>query len=176
MPEDILGVALDVLVVANAGSGIGQDRLQGRFSDFQGVAPQVIDTEAEEVKGVEEDDLVVVPVPDEVKVRPAVRATGHCLAIDYAGLAPKLRQGFHNEWEPLGKVVAWTTIEPHLGPVLAGDDPEPVMLDFVQPQWPGGRGGGFGGEARRDETQHPGFLKYFDGWSRIGAFALSVRP
>ena len=23
--------------------------------------------------------------------------------------------------------------------------------------------------------QHPGFLKYLDGWSRIGAFALSVQ-
>ena len=36
--------------------------------------------------------------------------------------------------------------------------PEPVMLDFMQPKWPAGRGGGLSWEARRDETQHAGFL------------------
>jgi hypothetical protein len=85
VPEDILGVALDV--------------------NLQWIAPQVVDPEAEEVEGIEEDYLVVVRVPDEVKVRPAVRATGNCLAIDHAGLARKLRQRFHDEWEPLGQVV-----------------------------------------------------------------------
>ena len=107
VPEDIFGIALDVLVISDAKSCIGQHRLQDGLANLQWIAPQVIDPEAEEVKGVEKDYLVVVPVPDEVKVRPAVRATDNCLAIDYAGLAPELRQRLRDEWEPLGQVVAW---------------------------------------------------------------------
>ena len=60
VPEDILGVALDVLVVSDAGSGTGQDRFQGGLANFQWIAPQVIDTKLKEVKGVEEDRFVVV--------------------------------------------------------------------------------------------------------------------
>ena len=112
-----------------------------------------------QIEGVQEDGLVVVPVADEVEVRAPIRPTGNRLAVDHAGLAPEPRQRLHDQWEPLGQVVAWTAVEPHLWAVLAGDDPEPVVLDFVQPERPGGRGGGLGGEARRDETQHPAVLK-----------------
>ena len=80
------------------------DRATSRWpSNLQWIAPQVVDPDVEEVEGVEEDYLVVMPVPDEVKVRPAVRATGNRLAIDHTGLAPKPRQCFHDKWEPLVK-------------------------------------------------------------------------
>ena len=122
------------------------------------VAPQVIDTKLQKVEGVQEDRLVVVPVPDEVEVRTPIRPTGDRLAVDHTGLAPQPRRRLHDEWEPLGQVVAWTAVEPHLCAVLAGDDPEPVVLDFMQPELARRAERRIWWEARRDETQHPGFL------------------
>jgi hypothetical protein len=36
-------------------------------------------------------------------------------------------------FEAPGQIVAWPAVEPHSFAVLAGDDPEAVMLDLVQP-------------------------------------------
>jgi hypothetical protein len=51
-----------------------------------------------------------------------------------------------------GKLVARPAVEPHPRAVLAGNDPEAVMLDFMQPDGAGGRPWGLGGQARRDEA------------------------
>jgi hypothetical protein len=49
----------------------------------------------------------------------------------------------------VGQVVAGTAIEPQPCAVLAGNDPEAVVLDFMQPQRPKG---GFGAlSVGRDE-------------------------
>jgi len=50
-----------------------------------------------------------------------------------------------------GEVIARPAIEPHLRAVLASNDAEAVMLDFVQPLAAGRQFIGFGWEARRDE-------------------------
>jgi hypothetical protein len=36
-------------------------------------------------------------------------------------------------FEAPGQIVAWPAVEPHSFAVLAGDDPEAVMLDLVRP-------------------------------------------
>ena len=52
----------------------------------------------------------------------------------------------------MGKVITRTAIEPHPLAIVAGNDAEAVMLDFVNPQAAGGQCVGLSGEARRDET------------------------
>jgi hypothetical protein len=120
---------------------------------------QVIHAKLKQIEGVEEDRLVVVSVSNKIETRAPVSATSDRLAIDHARLTSKPRQALDDQREPVGQVVARTAIEPHLRAVLAGDDPETIMLDFMQPQRTAGRCGGLDGEARRDETQHSDFLK-----------------
>jgi hypothetical protein len=50
------------------------------------------------------------------------------------------------------QIISRTAVEPHLGAILAGDDPEAIVLDFVRPQRAGRRRRGFGRQARRDEA------------------------
>jgi hypothetical protein len=47
-------------------------------------------------------------------------------------------------------------IELHPVAILAGDDPETVVLDLMQPLPAGGRPLGFDGEARRNEPSRQG--------------------
>ena len=44
------------------------------------------------------------------------------------------RQRLDDEREAVGQVIARPAVEPHPLAVLAGDDPEAVVLDLVQPQ------------------------------------------
>jgi hypothetical protein len=55
-----------------------------------------------------------------------------------------------------GVRVARTAIELHPMAILARDDPEPVMLDFVQPRLAGRWVRGGCGEARGDEARGQG--------------------
>jgi hypothetical protein len=54
------------------------------------------------------------------------------------------------------QVVTRTAVEPHPFALLASDNAEAIMLDFVQPQRPGGWLGGFGRKARCDEADGEG--------------------
>ena len=60
----------------------------------------------------------------------------------------------------MGEVIAGAAVEPHLRAVLAGDDAEAVMLDFMQPLAAGWQLVGFGWEARRDEPGRQGTLQH----------------
>jgi hypothetical protein len=51
-------------------------------------------------------------------------------------------------------------LEPHLRAVLAGNDAEAVVFDFVQPIAAGRQLVGFGREARRDEPGRQGTLQH----------------
>ena len=53
--------------------------------------------------------------------------------------------GLRHERVVLRPVVAQPAVEPHPRAVLAGNDPEAVMLDFMQPDAAGGRSWGFCG-------------------------------
>ena len=56
-----------------------------------------------------------------------------CLAVDDAGARAQACQRLDDQREATGEIVARTAIEPHLRAVLAGNDAEAVVLDFVQP-------------------------------------------
>jgi len=62
----------------------------------------------------------------------------------------------------MGEVAAIASVEPHPVAVLARDDLETIVLDFVQLQSAGGRFFGLGGQTGRDEarerTQHGRFI------------------
>ena len=55
-----------------------------------------------------------------------------------------------------GEVIARTAVERYPFAVLAGDDAEAVVLDFVNPQASGRQCVGLSGEARRDEPGRKG--------------------
>jgi hypothetical protein len=46
----------------------------------------------------------------------------------------KCLQDQNGQREAMGQVIAWPTVELHPPAILAGDDPQAVVLDFVQPQ------------------------------------------
>jgi hypothetical protein len=56
----------------------------------------------------------------------------------------------------MGEIIAGAGLEPHPRPALAGDDPEAVVLDFMQPFTAGGKLIGFAWQARRDEPGREG--------------------
>ena len=66
------------------------------------------------------------------------------------------RQSLGDQRELPRQIVARPAVEPHPRTVLAGYDPEAVVLDLMQPGGAGRRAGGFCGEARRDEAGRQG--------------------
>ena len=63
--------------------------------------------------------------------------------------APKRER--NDERESVGQVIARPAIELHPFAVLSGDDPKPVVLDFMQPSLARRRLRTFDGDARRNE-------------------------
>ena len=68
--------------------------------------------------------------------RPPILPACDCLAIDDARAGPQPRERIDNERKPVRQIVAWPAIEPL--PLLPGDYPEAVVLDFDQPFRPRG--------------------------------------
>ena len=64
---------------------------------------------------------------------------------------PQAGQRLDDQREAMGEVITRTAVEPHLRVLLAGNDAEAVMLDFMQPLAAAGQLIGFGWETRRDE-------------------------
>ena len=61
------------------------------------------------------------------------------LAVNDAGARTQAGERLHDQREAVGEVVAGAAVELDPVAVLTGDDPEPVVLDLVQPQRPGRR-------------------------------------
>jgi hypothetical protein len=78
------------------------------------------------------------------------------LPVDDAGARAQPSEALNDEREAVGQVVARPAVELHPIAVLARDDPEAVMLDFVQPRLAGRWVRGGCGEARRDEARRQG--------------------
>ena len=109
--------------------------------------------ELDQVEGVEEHGLVDPVMPEAVETGDAgLLVTGNRLAVEDAGARAQLGQSLDDQRELPRQVVARPAIEPHSRAVLAGDHPEAVMLDFMQPHGAGGRSWGFCGQARLDEA------------------------
>ena len=99
-------------------------------------------------------------VANEIERGNAVVIAGDSLAIDNARARAQARQRLDDQREAMGEVVARTAVEPHARTVLAGNDTEAVVLDFVQPLAAGRQLIGFGREARRDEPGGEGTLQH----------------
>ena len=84
----------------------------------------------------------------------------HSFAVDDAGARAQAPQRFDDEREAVGEIIAWTTIEPHLCALLARNDAEVVVLDFMQPLDAGWQLVGFGRKAWRDEPGGEGTLQH----------------
>ena len=99
-------------------------------------------------------------MPQEIERRYAVVVASDRLAVDDARVRLEQRQRLDDEREAPGQIVARPAVEPHLLAGLAGDDPEAVVLDLVQPLARGGRARGlrreaWGDEAGRQDTHAP---------------------
>src|SRR5215469_10008969 len=122
------------------------------LADFKRVAPQVVAVQLDQVEGVEEGVTVMASVANTVERRHAVVVASNRLPIDDAGARAQACQRLHDQREAAGEVVAGAAIEPHSRAVLAGNDPESIVLNLMQPQAAGRQRVGFGGEARRNEA------------------------
>src|SRR5262249_11522406 len=151
MGEDGRAVALDMLVKAQAKASFGQHTSKRGLADLKWITPQVVAVQLNEVEGVEEYVLVSTVVTDEIKRGNAVVIAGDSFAVDDAGARAQPGERINDQREAAGEVIAGPAVESHPLTILAGDDSEAVMLDFVQPLAAGRQLVGFGGEARRDE-------------------------
>ena len=86
-----------------------------------------------------EHALVMPPIPDQVEEGDAIRTAGDRLAVDDAGPGLEPMQRIDDPGEPPGQVIARPAVELDALTLLAGDHPEAVMLDLVQPAVAGGR-------------------------------------
>src|ERR1700730_5053962 len=114
-------------------------------------AAQIIAVEFDQVEGVEENTIIVVPVTDAVERRYPILAARDRLSVDDAGPVAQLGDRLDDERESIGQVITRPAIELHPFAVLAGDDPKTVVLDFVQPLLASRRLRSIDGEARRNE-------------------------
>ena len=88
---------------------------------------------------------------DEIERGNAVVIAGDSFAVDNAGTRTQPGKRINDQREAAGEVITRTAVKPHLRALLAGNDAEAVMLDFMQPLAAGGRLIGFGWKERRDE-------------------------
>ena len=61
------------------------------------------------------------------------------LAVDDAAIGGQAHNGIHDPWVALGEIVSITRKQPYSVVVLPRQNPEPVVLDLVQPIQPVGR-------------------------------------
>src|ERR1700724_2576748 len=147
--EDIRAVCLQVLIQSQAQRRSREQAAECCLAHDERIAAQIIAVEFDQVKGVEENAIIVVPVTDAVERRYPILAARDRLSVDDAGPGAQLGDRLDDERESVGQVIAWPAIELHPFAVLARDDAEAVMLDFVQPLLARRRLSGWGRQARR---------------------------
>ena len=99
--------------------------------------PQIIPIEFNQIERPKKHVRVVTPMRDPIEGCNAIFTTCHRLTIDNAGPHPQPGERLDNKNEAMREVVARAAIKPHLLVDLAGDYPEAIVLDFMQPQRPG---------------------------------------
>jgi hypothetical protein len=83
--------------------------------------------------GIEKGALVSAVETDEIERGNAVVIASDRLAIDDAGARTQASQRLDDQREAVREIIAGTAVEPHLGTVLAGNNPKTIVLDLVQP-------------------------------------------
>jgi hypothetical protein len=144
-------VAFDILVEADAGAGLGQDRCERGLAHLKRITPQVIAIQLDQVEGVQKHAVVSAVMPDEIERGNAVVIAGDSFAIDDTGAGAQAGERLGDQWETTSEVIAGTAIEPHLPVALAGNDAEIA-----------GIGGQFGPRRQASLPAASVFLIYFD--------------
>jgi hypothetical protein len=99
---------------------------------------------------------IMPAVPDAIEAGYAIVPARHSFPIDNAGPRAQPRERLDNERETVCQIIARPAVEPDPFAFLAGDDPEAVVLDFVQPDRPGRWTRGPRWKARRNKTRRQG--------------------
>ena len=86
MLEHGRAVFLDMLVEANARRTAPEYRLQGRLAHFERIAPKVIAVELDQVEGIKEHGVVMLPVPDAIEGCNSIVTAHDGFAVDDAGV------------------------------------------------------------------------------------------
>jgi hypothetical protein len=154
--EDIRAVCLQVLIQSQARRRSREKAAECCLAHDERMAAQIIAVEFDQVEGVEENAIIVVPVTDAVERRYPILAARDRLSVDDAGPGAQLGDRLDDERKSVGQVIARPAIELHPFAVLAGDDPKAVVLDFVQPLLARRRLRSIDGEARRNEPSRQG--------------------
>jgi hypothetical protein len=94
----------------------------------------------------------VPAVSDAIEGGDSIGTARYGFAIENAGARAQTGQRLDNERKVPSQVIPWPAVEPHPCAFLAGDDPEAVVLDFMQPIRAGWRTRGACGEARCNEA------------------------
>src|SRR6202047_2385915 len=149
--EDIWAVRFVVLIQSQAWSRSREHAGERGLTHVQRVAPQVVAVKFDQVEGPHEHVCVVVPVPDTIEGCDPIVTARHGLPVDDTGLRAQLGQRLDYEGKAVAQIAPRSAVEPHPLACLACDDPEAVMLDFVQPRLAGWWGRGIGGKAWRNE-------------------------
>jgi hypothetical protein len=113
---------------------------------------RVLAVELEQVEGPHERVAVLVTPPQFLEDRQTVSITRHRLAVDDAGAHRQRRHGLDDQRIARGEVGAVPGQETNAGSATAGEQPEPVMLDLVEPVRSGRRAISQGGKAELDEA------------------------
>jgi hypothetical protein len=109
--EDIRAVRFQVLIHSQAWRRSREHAGQRALPHVQRVTPQVVAVEFDQVEGVEENAIIVVPVTDAVEARDAVLAAGDRFAVDDAGPGAQLRDRLDDQGESVSRVIARLAIE-----------------------------------------------------------------
>jgi hypothetical protein len=85
MGEDSRAVAFQMLVEAQAKARFGQRTSKRGLAHFQGIAPEVVAVQLDQVEGVQERAVIMAAVANEIERGNAILIAGDCLAVDDAG-------------------------------------------------------------------------------------------
>ena len=110
----------------------------------------------QQVEGVEERLRLVPPMAQELERSHSLLITTNDLAIDQAGPHLEVIHGLDHERVAGRPVVAPAGNQPDAHGIAAGHEPEPVVLDLVNPVGAGRRLVGRGGQAGFDEARPVG--------------------
>jgi hypothetical protein len=127
-----------VLIEPHAKASLGQHTSKRGLANLKRPA-QVVAVDLDQVKGIEEYALVRAVVANEVERCHSLVVAGHRLPIDDAGVRAQPGKRLGNQREAASRVIAGAAVEPHVVAILAGDNPEAIVLDFVQPLVAGGQ-------------------------------------
>src|SRR5262249_41152168 len=162
-------VAVDRLIGQHANPEFGHQAFQLRLAIGERFAAPILAIELDQIEGIEKRALIAATIVEQVERWDAILVAYDGLAVDGAGRQPRHR--FGDQRITLAQVVAGAVVEPHPAIVLAGNDPDPVVLHLMQPKRPGWRAWGLHRQTGRYEAR----LQREGAWLRRSTLRGSLR-